>query len=153
LHTKIINYLSLSLIIILPTIVCAAPPMPARIGGTISVNGTALNQLTDSGYTVVVTKQDGTAPIPAAQDLDGLNGSDFYIIDVPIYSQTEQAGGINTGDVAKLHVYKNDEELTISSPSNGNFTVGASGTTTQIDINLSTSSSVSMQGALFILLD
>ena len=59
-------------------------PQPARIGGSVTVDGTQLTQATDTGYTFVVTKQDSTAYVPAAQDTDGLNSSNWYIIDIPI---------------------------------------------------------------------
>ena len=62
----------------------SAPPIPARIGGSVTVNGILLTQETDSGYTIVVTKADGSEYNPAAQDTDGLNGLDCYTINIPI---------------------------------------------------------------------
>ena len=115
-----------------------APPMPARIGGSVTVDGTPLTQATDDGYTFTVTKQDGTAYVDfngvPAQDLDGLNASDFYLIDIPIYDAADQPGGANPGDTAVIHVFKDGSELSVTSPANGEFTVGDSGTNTQMDL-------------------
>ncbi len=149
-HAKNLKYIIILLVISFPTMVFATPPMPARIGGKIFVNGTQLKQKNSSSYTVVVTKQDGTALIPAAQDLDGLNASNFYIIDVPIYSAAEQPGGISPGEVAKIQIYKDGKTMQMSSPANGSFTVGESGTTRQININVMVASP---QAALLLLLD
>ncbi len=115
-----------------------APPMPARIGGTVTVDGTQLTQATDAGYTFKVTELDGTDYVDLngapAQDLDGLNASDWYLIDIPIYDATDQPGGANPGDTAVIRVYKDGSELSVTCPANGEFTVGDSGSTAQIDL-------------------
>jgi len=117
----------------LPMMAWAAPPLPARIGGTVTVDGTQLTQATATGYTFVVTKLDGTAYVPAAEDTDGLNASDWYIIDIPIYDPNDQPGGANPGDTAVIHVYKDAAEL-----GQGHLKVGASGSTTQMDLGVNT---------------
>jgi hypothetical protein len=61
----------------------SATPIPARIGGTVTVDGIQLTQATATGYTFVATKQGGSAYVPAAEDTDGLNAFDWYIIDMP----------------------------------------------------------------------
>ena len=111
----------------------AAPPLPARIGGTVTVDGTQLTQATATGYTFEVTKLDGTAYVPAAEDTDGLNASNWYIIDIPIYDQNDQPGGAKPGDTAVIHVYKDAAEL-----GQGHLIVGDSGSTTQIDLVVNT---------------
>ena len=113
-------------------------PLPARIGGIVTVDGTQLTQATATGYTFAVTKQAGTPYVPASEDIDGLNVSDWYVIDIPIYDAAHQPGGANTGDTAVIHVYKNGTEMIVTSPDNGQFTVGVEGSTTQIDLSLST---------------
>ena len=70
-----------------PTVAESAPPQAARIGGTVTVDGTALEQDADEGYTFEVTRYDGTSYDPAAEDTDGLNDSDWYLIDIPIYDE------------------------------------------------------------------
>lgn len=122
----------------IPLFAWAAPPIPARIGGTVTVNGTQLTQATDTGYTITVTKADGTAYVPAAGDLDGLSGTDWYIIDIPIYNLADQPGGAVSGDTAIIKVFKDgsDTGITVTSPVNGEITVGNSGTTTQIDLTV-----------------
>ena len=123
-------FLFLAIVIGLFTITTAESrqiPLPARIGGTVTVDGTQLTQATDTGYTFVVTKQNGSAYDPAAQDMDGLNTSDWYLIDVPIYEATHQPGGANPGDTAVIHVYKDGSALTVTTPANGEFTVGDEG--------------------------
>ncbi len=113
------------------------PPQPARIGGTVTVDGIQLTQATATGFTFVVTKQNGTAYVPNAEDTDGLNDFDRYVIDIPIYDPNNQPGGANPGDTAIIHVYKDGSELSVTSPSNGQFTVGASGSSTQINLSVS----------------
>jgi len=119
------------------TAVHAQIPLPARIGGTVTVDGTQLMQATATGYTFAVTKQAGTPYVPAAEDTDGLNTTDWYLIDIPIYDAAHQPGGANPGDTAVIHVYKNGTEMTVTSPGNRQFTVGAEGSTTQVDLSLS----------------
>jgi len=114
--------------------VWAAPPLPARIGGTVTVDGIQLTQGTDTGYTFKVTKQDGTAYNPTAEDTDGLNSSNWYVIDIPIYEASDQPGGANPGDTAVVHIYKDGNELSVISPTDRQFTVGQSGSTDQIDL-------------------
>ncbi len=113
-------------------------PQPARIGGSVTVDGTQLTQATDTGYTFVVTKQDSTAYVPAAQDTDGLNSSNWYIIDIQIYDATTQPGGANPGDTAIIHVYKDGSELSVTSPASGQVTVGSSGSTNQVNLTVVT---------------
>ena len=44
------------------------PPIPARIGGTVTVDGVQLTQSHHAGYTFVVTRPDGTPYTPQARD-------------------------------------------------------------------------------------
>lgn len=117
----------------------ATPPIPARIGGSVTVDGTQLTQTTDTGYTFVATKENGSAYVPAAADTDGLNASNCYVIDIPIYDANEQPGGANPGDTAVVHVYKNGSALPVTSPEDGRITVGDAGSITQIDLSVTTS--------------
>jgi hypothetical protein len=126
--------LLLSSLIFLPSIIEAALPVPARIGGTVTVNGTQLTQATDAGYAIKVTDEDGITYTPAAKDTNGLNSSGCYIIDIPIFDATDQLEGANPGDTVVIHVFRNSSEMTITSPVDGKITVGDSGTITQIDL-------------------
>ena len=108
----------------------AEPPIPVRIGGSVTVGGSQLTQATDTGSTFKVTAADGAVYVPATEDIDGLNSSDWYIIDVPLYDATDQPGGVNPGETAVSQVYKDGIEWTVSSPVNGQFAVGLSGSTT-----------------------
>ena len=115
----------------------APPTMPARIGGTVVVNGTQITRATDEGYTFVVTDQSGSPSFPAAEDTDGLNLLDSYVIDIPIYDAGDQPEGMSPGDTAVIHVYKDGIELDITSPNEGKLLVGHSGSTTVIHITVS----------------
>ena len=132
---------SVSFLFLLPMNSESAPPLPARIGGTATVDGTQLTQVTDIGYSFIVTRKNGTPYEPAAQDMDGLNTSNYYVIDIPIYDKTNQSGGANYGDIAVIHAYKDGVELLVTSPGNGEFTVGQSGSTTQVNLELTTNQS------------
>ena len=50
----------------------AAPPMPARIGGTVTNGEIQLTQASGPGYTFSVTKLEGAEYTPEAKDSDGL---------------------------------------------------------------------------------
>ena len=116
------------------------PKMPAKIGGSVTVDGTKLTQATAAGYTFAVTKQDGTVyctPQGQCAQTSGLNAYDNYLISIPIYVENTTPGGANPGDTAVIHVYQNGTELTVTSPGSGEFIVGAAGTTTQVDISAS----------------
>ena len=128
----------ISLLLFLPMKAEAGPPvMPAKIGGTVTVDGIQLTQENDTGYTFTVTRQDGSDYDPALDDTNGLNNNDWYMININIYDAIEQPGGANPGETAVIHVYKDDMEvLLVTSPLNGEFTVGESGSTTQIDIEI-----------------
>ena len=103
---KCLWYSAIFFAFLCPTVAEGFPPTPSRIGGTVTVNATQLTQATDMGYTFVVSKQDGTLYVPAAEDTDGLNGSDWYVIDIPIYDPDVQPGGANPDDTAVIHVYE-----------------------------------------------
>jgi len=130
-------YFAVLLVFFSVTAAEAQIPMPARIGGTVTVDGIQLTQATAAGYTFIVTKQDGTTTyVPAAEDTDGLSATDWYLIDIPIYDATHQPGGANPGDTAIIHVYRNASELAVTTPGNGQFTVGAEGSTTRMDLEV-----------------
>jgi len=112
----------------------AAPPMPARIGGTVTIEGIQLTEASDSGDTLSVTRQDGSGYTPKAEDSDGLNAHNWYIINVPIHDAKIQPGGAKPGDKAVIHVYRNGKALKIVSPNRGEFVVGPNGSTNRIDI-------------------
>jgi hypothetical protein len=126
----------ISILFLLPFTVKAQPSLPARIGGTVTVDGVLLTQSSDSGYTFAVTSENGAAYVPAAQDTDGLNEYSFYIIDIPLYDKANQPGGANPADKAIIHVYKDKRELPVKSPHNGEFIVGKGGSTTQINLEV-----------------
>jgi len=129
--------LILSFLLFLPSVVEAVPPMPYKIGGTVTVNGTILDQTTDTGYTFAVTKADGSSYTPAAEDTDGFNASDWYIIDIPIYDDTDQPGGANPGETAVIHVYKDGLEVgLVTSPTDGEIIIGDSGSTKVIHLEV-----------------
>ena len=115
------------------------PPMPARIGGTVIIDGVQLTQATDTGYTFSVTRENATDYDPKAEDTDGLNASNFYSINIPIYDANDQPGGANPGDTALVHVYKNGVSLFVTSPNSGKFPVGNSGSIDQINLVASAS--------------
>ncbi|QTA84038.1 PKD domain-containing protein [Desulfonema magnum] len=109
-------------------------PEPAKISGTLRINETQITHKNDMGYIFTVTRSDGTAFSPPAEDTDRLSPSDLYWISIPVYEETYRPGGAIPGDMAVIHVYKDDTELTVISPFNGEIIVGDSGSETQIDL-------------------
>jgi hypothetical protein len=131
----------------------AIPPMPYRVGGTVVVTitelirktgtglgctigiiTTQLTEETDADYIFIATREDGIRYTPAAEDTDGLNQSDCYIIDIPIYEKNDQPDGAKPGDVAVIHVYKNGTELSVISPPMGRIIVGNEGSSTVLNL-------------------
>lgn len=126
--------LSILLTIIWGNWAMAAPPIPARIGGKITIEGVQLTHRSDPHLTVFVTGRSGSAYTPNAICSEGLNAHDWYVINVPSYDKEAQPGGAKPGDTAVIHVHRNGKALKIVSPGNGEFVVGPSGSTTRIDI-------------------
>ncbi|OQX27913.1 MAG: hypothetical protein BWK80_03005 [Desulfobacteraceae bacterium IS3] len=114
--------------------IAQVPPIPARIGGTLTVNNILIKKGADAGYEIVITRQDGTAFTPAAEDRNGLSDSDWYQADIPIYNETTQPGGAEPGDKAVIHVFKDGSEISVTAPVSGIMTVGTGGTVARIDI-------------------
>ena len=114
-------------------------PQPYRIAGTVTIDGVQITQSTDTGLIIKVTKPDGTAYTDAygnpSEDEDGLNTSDFYLIDIPIYSAMDQPGGGRSGETAFIHVYRDNKKLYVSNPMNGRITIGSEGSVSQIDLS------------------
>jgi len=112
------------------------PPIPARIGGEVTVDGVQLTHNDDQGYTFTVTREDGTVFDPVAEDTDGLEpATDWYRIDIPIFDDPIQPGGAVVGSTAVIHVYKDGDELQVISPEGGRIVVGDSGSASQVDLD------------------
>lgn len=113
-----------------------APPIPARIGGTITIDGKTCTVVSGGdGITVKVTGTDGSSYVPEAEDSNGLNLSGWYIVDIPIREDNITADkGAKTGDKAIIHLYQNGIEMKLHEPSSGIIVVGKSGSTTNINI-------------------
>jgi hypothetical protein len=109
-------------------------PIPARIGGFLTVNGKKVTHQEDPGYKFKVTRTDGTAFNPAAEDNNGLDASDIFLINIPLFHDETQPGGAAPGSSAIIHVTLEGKELTLESPANGAITVGQSGSIQQVDI-------------------
>jgi len=135
-----VSFLSLFLIVLvgISMVYGQGIPVPFRIGGTLTIDGIQITQDTDDGLVIKVTKPDGSDYTDIngnhPQDADGLNASNWYLIDIPIYSASNQQGGAGTGDNVIIHVYKNAQELQVTNPVNGNITVGSSGMSSQINL-------------------
>lgn len=114
-------------------------PIPAPIGGTLTVDGVQITEATDDGIVISVVRPDGTPFDPPAEDGDGLNSFDFYLINIPIFDETEQPGGAEPGSDARLRVTRNGQPLAVAEPPGGAITVGAAGSQTQV-INISATS-------------
>jgi len=117
----------------------SAPPIPARIGGTVTVDGVQFRKGRTVCYIFKVTKQDGESYKPAAEDTDGLSCYDWYLIDIPIFDANNQPSEANSGDTAVIHIFKDGLELVVTSPASGQLIIGTSGSVTQIDIVAGTS--------------
>jgi hypothetical protein len=125
-----------------PSIVLAIIPQPARIGGTVTVDGVQLNRDTDTGFSFAVTNGAGTPYLDnlgaPAQDTDGLNASNLYIIDIPVYEATDQPKGAHPAEKAVISVHKDGKNLPVIYPVNGVFAVPNSGFVKQVDLNIAT---------------
>jgi len=133
---KYLWYFTILFVFFFSTVAESAIPRPARIFGTVTVDGTVLTQDTDEGYTFEVTREDGTSYVPAAELTDGLNYPGGYSINMPLYDADDQPEGANPGDTAVIHVYKDGSELAVTSPVGGQFTVGEGGSINQINLSV-----------------
>lgn len=124
--------LAVPLLFVSPIVVSAQIPIPAPVGGSLAIDGASVTQATDDGIVVSAVRSDLTPFDPPARDDDGLNASDVYLFNVPIYDAHEQPGGARPGDVAILQVTRNGQPLTVTVPEGGAFTVGESGSPVQV---------------------
>ncbi len=129
---------------------CPAP-LPYSIGGTVTVDGVLLTQSSGHSLTIEVTRQDGTSlsdingDVPV--DNDGLDGSNRYMVDIPIYSASEQPGGVLAGDSARVDVILDSSVLQVISPANGLFSVGNSGASGSVNLSANSCSQSARTGA------
>jgi hypothetical protein len=139
-----------SLLVIFLSVTCwvpaAAPggiPMPFRIGGTVTLDGSPVTQATDDGLVVEVVKKNGSSYTDAngkqPQDQDGVSGSNWYLIDIPIHDAAEQPGGATPGEDAAIRVSLKGTVYSVVSPAGGLFKIGASGTNQQINVSAQSS--------------
>jgi len=119
--------------------------LPAKIEGTVMINGGQIKGEQGGDYHFFVTKSDGSRFISSinandmGEDTDGFNGSDLYEIYIPTYDQSVQPDGAKAGDDAVIHVVYKDKpeyEYTVKIPDGGQFEVGSSGSVIQIDLEL-----------------
>ena len=100
--------------------------------GTVTIGGVQITHATDDGLVIKVTKQNGTDYTDASgnppADNDGLNSSDWYLVDVPMFDADVQTGGANSGETAVIRVFVNNAEFDVTFPVNGDFQVGHTGT-------------------------
>jgi len=119
----------------------AVPPAPYRVGGTVTVNGVQLTQATAAGYSFMVTNLGGslyTGTAGAASiDGDGLDGSNLYLIDIPMYDAADQPNGAQSSETAFICVYKDGVAQLVTSPASGQFLVGSSGGLATINVAVS----------------
>ncbi len=115
----------------------AGPVLPARIGGSVTVDGELLNPAAGKGFVFRVTAMDGKDFIPPAEDIDGLNSVGKYIIDIPVHDPVNQPKGAKPESRAIIRVYKDKKALKVISPVNGEFTVGRGGSVTILDLVVS----------------
>ena len=128
------------LLIILASNVHAIPTIPYRIGGKLTIvesmgdTGEKITQYNDSGYIFVVTREDDIPFSPPADRREGLNESDWYSVDIPSYDKDFQPDGLETGDKARINIYKDGCKLLIAEPVNGIIKIGEQGEILQINI-------------------
>ncbi|MDM8535918.1 hypothetical protein QUF70_04120 [Desulfobacterales bacterium HSG17] len=115
-------------------------PIPTRIGGTLTVNGTLLTADNMEGYIIKVSRQNDTFFEPAAETNE-LKLSGTYLIDIPLFHEGSQDSGANPGDTAVVHVYKDDRELEVIFPTDGLIIVGKSGLVNEYNLNVKTDES------------
>jgi len=123
--------------LLIPECCLAVMQLPARIGGTVTIDGDLLTQAGGADYAVEVKRSNGASLIPASQTF-GLNSSGWYIVDVPISESVDQADGAKPGENLIIHVYDNDTELDVTSPADGLFVCGNAESITVIDISAQT---------------
>lgn len=120
-------------------------PPPARVGGTVTVNGVELGA-GSSAVRVVVARVDGSSFEPVAEDGDGLNGFGWYALDIPIYDAQAQPQGATQGQAVVIHLFLGGEEVALTTPPAGAVVVGASGSVTRLDLATTSASWIFADG-------
>lgn len=109
-------------------------PIPARIGGTFTLaDGTPISET--GGYRIWVSRADGTAIAPQPAGMRQTEAG-WYLLDIPLYDATTQPEGAQSGETLILRVAKDGQELELATSANRQFQVGASASTTRLDVAL-----------------
>lgn len=112
------------------------PPFVYRIGGTITINGRAMTDTIFSrfNFSIRVTK-DGDIPLVPAAETSELTSSEDYTIDIPVKDDSNPDAA-TPGEILEIHVYKGDEEVTVTSPVNAEIVMGDGGDS-NFNVNIS----------------
>jgi len=125
----------ISVLFLSAAMVKAQPPIPFRIGGSVTLEDRKLtHEEVGNDFRVVVTRLDGTAYMPAAESFKGLNASGNYLMNIPVHDSEDQPEGAIPGETALLHVYGFGKKLSVLRPAEGKFVVGNGGSTRRIDL-------------------
>ena len=130
------NLIFVMVLLFFPSPSEAGPTLPARVGGSVIVDGIELTSPDSAEYRFMVTGINGKGFLPPAEDRDGINNRGKYIIDIPVYDPAGRPEGAKPEGTVVIHVFKNGVELKVLKPNRGEFKVGKGGTVTPVDLEV-----------------
>ena len=132
---KYISFMVVMFALILPLGVAGhSMQPPVRVGGTITIDGKMLTQKTAVGVIVKIFKPKEEELVFLAADDSGLNNSNHYIINIPVYDKKYQPKGVLPGEILKINIYKGARQLNMPSPKDGIIQMGESGSILKVNL-------------------
>jgi len=119
-----------------PKLAAQFPQLPARVGGAVTVDGSAVSARTSDQYEFRVERPGGGALTPAAITF-GLTPAGGFAVDYTVFDAAFAPTGVTPGTTLIVTVRRNGQSLTILSPAGGTFTSGAAGSLSSVNLALS----------------
>lgn len=114
-----------------------SPPVPpVFVGGTVMLGGIPVDDVTGAGYTFAVNREDGQSILPPPVDRSDENNAAYYLIEIPAYNAASQPDAPAEGEILVILVLKDGQALEVDVPSDGKFTMGASGATLELPLSV-----------------
>jgi len=114
-----------------------SPPVPpVFVGGTVMLGGIPVDDVTGAGYTFAVNREDGQSILPPPVDRSDENNAAYYLIEIPAYNAASQPDAPAAGEILVILVFKDGQALEVDVPSDGIFTMGASGATLELPLSV-----------------
>ncbi len=112
------------------------PQLPARVGGTLTVDGSSISVQTSDQFEFRVERPGGVVLTPAAITF-GRTPAGGFAVDYTVFDAALAPTGVTPAATLTLTVRRNGQSLTILSPAGGAFASGTAGSLTTVNLALS----------------